>query len=163
MDYATDSTPFRPTVWYVAFVGRKRQAWFDVLSPDWARHVMAFGYIPASDHWLVVNPVLHLHEINAVPDEYIRPILTELYMHDVRILKIRQQPGSAYSARLGNWCTQTVARTIGLRTRAFRPIALYRDLVRAGAVPAFEEQDERQSQGPEDRGRSGDEETSGAG
>ncbi|GEM_PF-2379252 len=162
-DQISLSQSFQPSIWYVAFLDREREDWFDLLSPSWARHVMAFAYLKPLDCWLFVDPKLHRHEISVVPDHLVRPVLTEMYMHEVKILRIDQQSGNPYNARIGNWCTQTIARLVGVRSRAFRPIALYRDLIRSGAVPAYEESDEHQDQSAGDPGRPGDQETPRAG
>jgi hypothetical protein len=139
-----------PTVWYVVFLGRPVQRWFDHMSPEWCRHVFAFGYVPALDVWVVINPIEARHELSILPDETAETWLTELYMQPVRILKVRQEEGHWLNARVGNWCTTTIARLVGIRSRAWRPIGLYRDLLKAGAVPAFEDSDVDQDQSPQD-------------
>lgn len=158
-----DLEEFAPTVWTVVFIPKEVEDWFDHLSPKWARHVMAFGYIVQANAWIVVDPVQKHHRIFYVPDETFMGWLEMLRLQPIRAVRIRQQAGSTYNARLGNWCTQTIARLTGVRSSALRPVALYRDLLKAGAYPVFEESNVDQDQSPQNRGRSSDQETSRAG
>jgi hypothetical protein len=136
----------QPRLWRVAFVGRRAETWFDIFSPEWARHVLAFGYVPECNCWVICNPALRRTEVSVVPDEAIVEWLTDLFMMPVEILEYRPEPGSPYSARLGNWCTTTIIRVLGIRSRALRPVALYRDLVRNGATPESEDPDVNQDE-----------------
>ncbi len=147
---------YTPSVWTVVFVPKDREAWFDLLSPRWARHVLAFGYVPATDTYILVDPVEHAHLVAVVPWSDMRVRMMQWKEAGVRALRIDQGPGGTYNARLGNWCTQTIARLIGLKSSALRPVALYRDLLRAGAYPVLEESDVNQNQSAGDQGRSPD-------
>lgn len=140
--------------WYVAFIPAGVRWWWDYLSPQEFRHVLAFGYIGYSDSWAVVNPGVAHTGVFMIPDSEFPAYLGSLKAIGAKILKTQVISDAKYSARLGNWCTQTVSRLIGVRSSAWRPVALYRDLLRAGAEPAFEDSDVVRRGHPQGRSRS---------
>jgi|JI9StandDraft_2_1071091.scaffolds.fasta_scaffold02066_6 hypothetical protein len=151
-----DNGSYSPSVWTVVFIGRRSEAWFDWLSPFWARHVLAFGYVIPAKAWVVVDPTEEVHRVRIVPDGDMSGWIALVAEAGCKALRIEQGPGGKYNARLGNWCTQTIARLIGLKSSALRPVALYRDLLRAGAYPVLEERDVDQDESPFHQGRPDD-------
>lgn len=154
---------YTPSIWTVVFVPKEREVWFDALSPKWARHVLAFGYVPAVDAYILVDPVERAHQVAIVPWADMRVRMMQWKDRGVRALRIEQMPGGTYNARVGNWCTQTIARLVGVKSSALRPVALYRDLLKAGAYPVFEDRDVNQNESAGDQGRPGNGETPSAG
>jgi len=152
-----DAGSWSPTVWTVVFIPKGLEDWFDWLSPRWARHVLAYGYVIPANAWVVVDPVEDSHRVRIIPDDEMQVWIELIAGAGCRALRIHQGPGGKYNARLGNWCTQTIARLIGLKTSALRPVALHRDLLRAGAYPVLEDRDVDQNQSAGDQGRSHDE------
>lgn len=140
-----------PVVWNVAFVPRALQSWYDLLSPEWCRHVFAFGYMQFTDAWVVVDPKDRITEISVLPDgDTMDQWLGEQVLGRAKVLRIHASLGPVYGNKLGNWCTQSIARLVGARKGAWRPIALYRELLAMGARPAFQEPaDELQGRSPQ--------------
>lgn len=163
MSIADTNGMFTPSVWTVVFVPKEGVDWFDWLSPKWARHVLAYGYVIPANAWVVFDPVEEFHQVRIVPDDEMRQWIALIRLAGCKALRIHQGPGGKYNARIGNWCTQTVARLIGLKSSALRPVALYRDLLRAGAYTVLEEQHVYQDESPGDQGRSHDSKTAAAG
>ena len=151
-----DAGSWSPTVWTVVFIPKDREDWFDWLSPRWARHVLAYGYVIPANAWVVVDPVEDSHRVRIIPDDEMQVWIELIAGAGCKALRTHQGPGGKYNARLGNWCTQTIARLIGLKSSALRPVALHRDLLRAGAYPVLEESDVNQNQSAGDQGRSPD-------
>lgn len=127
-----------PGAWFVAFYGKGyRQHWWDWLLPMDRQHVMAFGYSAHAERWLVYDVT--------TGQTYIRALTPEVFTHWVAALPAHRKillidAGSAAPPkwRFGFWCVPAVAHLIGVRSRALRPPAFYRDLLRLGATPAFE-------------------------
>ena len=142
------------SVWYVAFIPAGIRWWWDYLSPKEFRHVLAFGYIGYCDSWAVVDPGVGHTGVFMIPDSEFPTYIGQLQCMGAKVLKSPVISDAKYSSRLGNWCTQTVSRLIGLRSSAWRPRALYRDLLSAGAEPAFEDSDVVRRGHPQGRPRS---------
>jgi hypothetical protein len=128
-----------PGAWFVAFYGKGyRQHWWDWILPMDRQHVMAFGYSAHAERWLV-------YDVTA-GQTFIRALTKEAFVSWLRILpahrKILLVESGVFEApprwRFGFWCVPAVAHLIGVRSRALRPAAFYRDLLRLGATPAFE-------------------------
>lgn len=119
-----------PRYWYIAFWPREPERWWDWLSPASCRHVSAFSYVQDCGLWLLVNP----HEER-----------TSVYLADQREIDLlrgsievgggvliggyaRQIRGT--DQRLLQTCSTIIARMIGVRGGAWRPIDLLRTLQR---------------------------------
>lgn len=109
-------------VWNVA-IERRRTAW---------GHVLAFASL--GHEWLVVDPHFRWTETYvlgpAAFDVWVRDLATR-----ARIWRIAG--GRECPAMAGPFCVGTVKRLIGLRSGAFTPNGLERDLRRSGAMQVF--------------------------
>lgn len=136
-------------VWYVVFQERERIFWWDWLCKSWARHVMAIGFCVHADRWVVIDPAMNLTGVfvlNGDVEVFHMFSIAPENGHRVLIVPVKDAP--VYSARIGNWCTQTISRLVGSRSSALRPHVLYRDLVLEGAEPLFEDSSD---ENPKDR------------
>lgn len=124
-------------VWNVAFMPTNSRNWWRFLSPTWCRHVLAFGYVPATDCWIVIENGEQRMIVLAIPDKQFATWLDHLRKRQPRILRIYAKDAKSGAHRFGNWCSTTVGRLTGVRGGAWRPIALYRSLLRDGAKPVF--------------------------
>lgn len=134
------STDMQVTVgaWYVAFVPGPRTYWWDWLSPAWCRHCFAFGYHAMSDRWLVYDVEMSRTVLIAIEPEDMAPWLDEMRRnHGMRCLHVETGDGAPWYARMGLYCVSAVKHLIGARSGALRPVGLWRDLLKAGATPAF--------------------------
>ena len=143
------SDTFTPVYWNVAFIGRPVEHWWDVLSPWWARHVVAFGYVPAVDAWVIVNPGVERTAVAAVPDRAFRGGVEAAALADMTTM-VRIEAGAcrASEGRVLQTCATIVARVIG-RKSAWRPVGLLKHLKAEGAEVIHE----HQGQGPKGRSR----------
>lgn len=135
---------------FVAFLGRRRTWWTDWFNPPGFRHCLPFWFDPEIERWVVLDSthggvsVIHL-----APLEFDRWVLL-LQRAGARFLRVPRRRSPAFFGRLGLWCVPFTAHVVGSASRAWRPIGLWRDLVRHGAVPAFAplEAADDQDQGP---------------
>lgn len=148
---------FSPSVWWVAFIERDIEHWWDLLSPRWCRHVMCYGYSVHLNCWIVVNPAEPKTVVSAVPDIAFNATLDLLTSGDATIFLVRAQPGEASTNRIFQTCSSIVARVIGLGS-AWRPMALVRTLRR---IKAEVRHDPNEHQGKRPRGRSRNESAPG--
>lgn len=126
----------QPAFWFVAFLGAPVGHWADVLSPGWCRHVLAFGYCPRAAAWVWVDPANPAPLVAAAPAaDAFYATLAELVAAGARVLRVESRPARGRPLLLT--CVSVVAWLVGARSRALRPVGLYRDLLAAGAVPAF--------------------------
>lgn len=128
-----------PGAWFVAIYGKGyRDHWWDWLLPLHSQHVLAFGYSVHAERWLVYDVTKGRTWVRAYTPEVFPDWLAAL-PDNRRIVKIEPVSESTPPAwRFGFWCVPAVAHLIGVRSRALRPAAFYRDLLRLGATPAFE-------------------------
>lgn len=141
MATATGEDSGHPAVWYVVFHDGPDPYWWWPLCKPGFRHVLAFGYSVNADAWLIQDVTVARTIARAVTPETFDAWLATLppertilrYESPVVIPDARQWGGF----RLGFWCTPAIAHLIGSPSRALRPHALFRDLVRLGARPAF--------------------------
>lgn len=143
-------------VWNVAFMPTNSRNWWRMLSPAWCRHVLAFGYVPATDAWVVVENAEARMIVVSIPDACFADWLEQLRRRASVILRYHARDARGGQHRFGNWCSTTVGRLTGVPGGAWRPLALYRSLIRSGAKPVFGTSlHVVQGQGPQ--GRPGDE------
>lgn len=127
-----------PAAWYACFYGSERRWWWDYLSPPGFRHVLAFAYCVQAECWLIYDVRHGRTFVRALKPEAFYEFLDTL-PNDCSILNFEPEHAEAPPRwRFGFWCTIAIAHLMGVRSRALRPVALYRDLVAHGARPAFE-------------------------
>ena len=131
------------TEWHVAFLDRQPGAprqWWDVFTrPGW-RHVLAMGLDLERDRWVVVDPLWDglVVEVLSTEAEF-AGLLTALAPRLTACLRVKPGAERSRLPRLGAWCVPTVAALLGLRVRALGPAGLYRQLLKRGAKPSFQE------------------------
>lgn len=129
--------PAQVCVWNIAFMSSNTRSWWHMFSPAWCRHVAAFGYVPASDCWIVIDPAAQRTVVYGIPDVEFTAFIEELQARCAVIVRIKARNAAAGAHRFGNWCSTTVARLTGVSGGAWRPLALYRSLLRNGATRVF--------------------------
>lgn len=124
---------------FVLFQGTDRTAWWDVFTRPGYRHVAAFWFDGASGRWVVLEyQSARLVVMVLEPEAFDSWLLDRQVNHGARVLRVRAREWSSKWGRLGLWCVPVTAHLVGSRSRAFTPAGLWRDLVREGAVPAFD-------------------------
>ena len=125
-----------PGAWYAAFFDGERKRWWWRLCRPGFRHVLAFGYSAQADAWLIYDVTLLRTYVCAIRPEVFDAWLQGLPTHRT-IVRLDHPVDAPPASRLGFWCVPAVAHLLGVKTRALRPQALYRDLIAHGATPAF--------------------------
>lgn len=134
----TESDPATIGGWYVAFFNGPERHWWSFMCRDGFRHVAAFGYDAEAGFWLLYDVTLNRTVLRALPSDRMDAWVDHLPAN-ARIVHF--EPPSAPeppAVRIGFWCAPAIAHLVGVRSRALRPEALYRDLLAQGARPAFE-------------------------
>lgn len=122
-----------PFEWFVVF-DRTTRLWWLRLLPGF-KHVMAFGYCPVLDIWLVYNVVWSGTRITAMPhDQPTKDALTLIMSagETIRIAPPRHRPHPL--SRVGFTCVAAVTHLLGLRCVAVTPTRLYRFLLSNGGT-----------------------------
>lgn len=128
-----------PSAWYVAFFGATRDHWWDRLSPPGFEHVLAFAYAAHAERWVVYDVGRDRTVIRTLTaDAFTRWIAGLPAGRTIVHFEAGDAPAPPAN-RVGFWCSIAVAHLVGVRSRALRPVALYRDLLAQGARPAFPE------------------------
>lgn len=137
-DHLDVSPTVTPLVWNIAFCSSSVSSWWDVLSPAWCRHVLAFGFSPGTQTWTVVECGDDRLMVLSIPDG---PVFDEWLARLMRakavILRHTAKDAPSHRHRIGVWCSSMVGRLTGVPGGAWRPMVLYRSLVADGAQPAF--------------------------
>ena len=124
--------------WYVAFFNDERRYWWSALCRDGFRHVAAFAYDAEAAVWLLYDVTLNRTILRALSspqmDGWVDALPANARIVHFETADEPQPPG----VRIGFWCAPAIAHLVGVRSRALRPEALYRDLLAQGARPAFE-------------------------
>lgn len=144
-------------VWNVAFLSSDGQGWWGVFSPRWCRHVVAYGYAPATDSWLVIENTPERAVLLSFTFEEFDGWLEQLRRRAPVVLRYTARDAPAHAHRFGVWCSTMIARFCGVSGGAWRPLALYRSLRRDGAECVFGIPPDGPGQSQSSEGRSGDE------
>jgi hypothetical protein len=117
------------------------------------KHVRAYAYLPATEHWLFYDVHYRRTQILVVPDGDAVIAILAVWQRDADIIRVPRRDDAHLFFRIGFWCVPAMKHLIGLRSSALRPDALWRDCVRAGgqqlgsaAVPTAA--DESRAPGP---------------
>lgn len=123
-----------PSVWFLVFETKPVLRWVSWLAMGHFKHVSALGYVPAVDAWVLYEVNLVRTRVALLPD-------CDAVWESVRraresavTLAITRRPDRRPWLRLGFWCAPAMSHLVGVKT-CFRPDRLYRECVRAGAVP----------------------------
>jgi hypothetical protein len=123
---------------FVAFIGRqRREFWTDLLNPKGFRHCHPFWYDPMAERWIIMDGTQGNITVDALTPAQFDHWLDVMQRAGAVFLGVRKKISPIFLTRLGLWCVPLTAHAIGSRSRAFRPIGLFRDLMRDGAVRAF--------------------------
>jgi len=123
--------------WNVAFMRAPRRSWWDWLTHPDFRHVCAYGYDGQTETWVVIDPVETHIQVRLLNDTSFAAWQIETSAATSWVLRVPvAQDRFAARSRIGLWCTTVVANLLGVRSGAFRPQALFRDLLAAGAEVA---------------------------
>lgn len=117
-----------PIWWNVVFLERAATSWWDLLSPRWARHVLAYAWCTSSEAWIVVDPQDSGTAVYAVPDYEFDDLLGGWINVGATILRIRRQALPATHGRALQTCSSIIGRIVGAKS-AWRPMALFRSLM----------------------------------
>lgn len=130
-----------PSVWYAAFYGDEDRWWWDRICKPGFRHVAAYTYYPGPGVWVLYDVTFNRTCIRVFSREEWMAWMRTLPCHTKHLrCGIPDEPHARpWWLKLTFWCAPAVAHLMGIRSRALRPEALYRDLVRHGALPAFED------------------------
>lgn len=129
------------TRWYIGFAGdhegRARQ-WYDFLSRPKFRHVLALGYDPDLHAYVCYDPTQYgtTIDIMAADDRAVDLLILHIKNHGCW-LKVNPARAAFLFGQWRFYCVPAIKHLIGFKSCALTPYALYRDLVRAGAEPAF--------------------------
>lgn len=127
--------------WFIVFDGGRRHFWWDRWTGPGMRHVQAMRPIGA-DAWLLVNPCADRLNVEVVGGAFVDRVIAKAHREGGCVLKFQALDAAERTLRLGGWCVPVVRHLLGIRGCALRPRGLWRDLLRRGAVPAFESADE---------------------
>lgn len=130
------------THWYVGFLGEyegRKKPWFDIFTCKSFRHVLAIGYCPDTRVWVSFDTTVSSTQIELFygDDPRLNYLIAMVKLYG-KWLRVRP---SNYPCPVGRWpltCVSSVKHLLGIRSSALTPRALYLDLVRKGAQPAFE-------------------------
>lgn len=122
--------------WFVAFGDWGTNLPWHRLCRKGFRHVLAFGYEPRANVWIVVDAAFECTLLRVMPDPGL--LIDSLWAADAKILRCRVRAGGQKRPRLFATCVTMIGHLLGLPRCAVFPWGLYRMLLRQGAVPAFE-------------------------
>ncbi len=128
--------------WYIMFTGPAERRFFvDRFTEKGFRHVNAFGFDAAADRWLVYDVTRVGTAVLALPPGSIDGFIAANRASGATILKydLQSPPPQRSWLQTGMWCVTAIIHLTGIRSSAWRPRALWRDLKRAGAVEAFDD------------------------
>lgn len=125
--------------WYIGFTAGPRKRWFDIFSHKEFRHVLALHFDPVCGVWIYFDVAVNGTFIRVFPAG--AGEISCVIAQTARWLKV-EVAQAVYPVGLWRfYCVPAVKSLLGVRSCALRPKALYRDLVKAGAVPAFADGD----------------------
>lgn len=124
--------------WNVVFMSGPRASWWDWLTHPKYRHVCAFGYSVTTDTWVIYDVADSHSRISVVTADWFDRWFMTRRDRMTEVLRMSCQSGRDVRMRTGLWCTTAIKHLLGIDSGALRPQALYRDMVRLGARPAFQ-------------------------
>ena len=122
--------------WFVAFVDA-RSAWYHRFLKRGFRHVFAFGYQPSAGRWLLYDLGFEGTNLRILRGAEVDALATTVANEGGRVLRAQVQDCFVGQPRLLASCVTAIAHLLGLPGCAVTPYALYRQLLRHGAQPAF--------------------------
>ncbi|TXH12884.1 MAG: hypothetical protein E6R03_12155 [Hyphomicrobiaceae bacterium] len=131
--------PAPAPAYFVMFTGvKRREHMIDWISPLAFQHCFAFFYDPSAERWMLYEVNRGGAGILALKGDEFDRWLTFMRWQGGRVLRIdTPPPRNRPPFQLGMWCVVAVRHMVGIRSRAIRPIGLWRDLLKAGASEVF--------------------------
>lgn len=127
--------------WYIMFEGpRERRFLIDVFTGPGFRHCLAFAFDPGGERWLIYDVTRRGTAILALTGAQFPDWLTTMKVRErARVLQydLPDHAPHRFWLQTGMWCVTAIIHLVGLRSSAWRPAALWRDLIRAGAIEVF--------------------------
>ena len=116
--------------------GNLRQTrWARIWTRKGFRHVMAVAYDPHYDNWLLVEPQPGQCLIRVVEGTDIEKYIAFCKKHGQALAWTeRHRPTNGYSIRT---CVAMMKDIIGFNARCITPYGMYRQMIKAGAKPAW--------------------------
>lgn len=146
----TDDDAARPIPrWFLFFNGgyelapdgrrvkAKRRFLVDWLSPRGFWHVFAAAYDVAAERWLIYEVNRGGTAIVALTRDQYEKLVAYQIAIGARVLQVDVRTSLRLWLQVGMWCVVACRHLTGARSRALRPIGLWRDLIREGAVEPF--------------------------
>lgn len=125
-----------PRLWLIFFGDTQRRAWWaNVLRPGF-RHIVAVSWYAAEERWVYFDPALTGTSIRIFTAEQGPAMIDALLAQSSAVLRVatRRDRGNA---PLFAFCVGQIKALLGLRSWAFTPHGLYRDLRARGAEPVY--------------------------
>jgi hypothetical protein len=130
---------FEPARWNVVFHRVSTRRWLSLIACGQFKHVSAFAYVPGFKAWLIYDTQWSGTRIMVLPHNDAGLAELRRYTAGCDVLVAQRRVAGA-RAPLPFLCTTAVQHLIGIPGVALRPDALYRLMLRNGAVPLGREQ-----------------------
>lgn len=120
--------------WTIVFHRQAENRFFSAIAMGHFKHVSAFAWLPELSQWWIYDVGFRRTRLKVVVEsEEAHRIIVGLARGNALVtMEVRDDDLPWF--RLGMFCTTGVAHLIGVRTRALRPDALFRQLLRQGGV-----------------------------
>lgn len=132
---AGDRVGIAPTMWFLIFTPIAKQWWLRWLAMGRFKHVMALGWVPDQRVWVVYEVSVTRTRIAVLPESTgAAEMIADLRDGCETVAMVADGAASRW-ATPGFWCVPAMAHLVGLRSRPWRPDALYRAcLAQGGSV-----------------------------
>jgi hypothetical protein len=139
----------QPARWVLVFQRSTESRLVNLLAFGRYKHVTAFGYVEAVDHWLFFDWRARALDLIVARGDHATQLMAH-YTRDADLLGIDARPGIGTGFQAGLWCVPAIRHLVGIRGSALRPDALWRDCIAQGA----ENLNEPRAEPAADHGRS---------
>jgi len=123
-----------PDEWVLVFYRSTDRRWLNWLACGRYKHVAAVGYVKATRQWLFYNVTLAPTLLLSLPDGEAAVGYFHEFTRDADLMRIAPRQAYGFSF-MPMTCVTAIKRLIGLKSRALRPSAFYRDCLAAGGKP----------------------------
>lgn len=146
-DKVPDQMPKR---WFIVFHEVTSRPWLRWLACGRFKHVSCFGWVDSAQRWVFFDPALERTWLRLVPDDvaseepaHVFDIKAGYYGGDLghyanlgQVVALDIQLDNVMRPNIGiGWgCVRDVARVVGIRTRAIRPDAFFRECLKRGGT-----------------------------
>jgi hypothetical protein len=130
--------PGQISIWHIVFTRNVPSPLWNYLIPGKFKHVQAFGFCAEANTWVFIDPAFTGVDVIVVPDNDVNIYIEAAMVGGCEVLSIarRRHPGPNF--RVVCCCTSQIRHLIGLPgwgPRGLVPDRLYRDCLKAGALP----------------------------